>query len=781
LSVTGQPGSGYRAVKVPIVDEPVIAAAGPAVDRSSRAYRWGVAVVRHRRLVLTLWVLALIASAALYPSLQRALGAPDYLVAGSQSTRVEQLVERRFPEVGTEDDALVFSSHQHIAFDHTYSRFIASLVATIGHERGVKGVLSPFDTSAVGQISSDEHSAVAAVALSGDAQQRFESAARLQSAVQHAARTTGAGIQAWMTGYSPVAKDLVQVQTHDIERAEAIGLPVALLMLLIALGSLFAALVPLLLAGAGLLLTYGVLAVVIKFSHFDNFLISIVAMVGVGIGIDYALIIVSRFREELARCAHHVGNGWAHDGRSDKGQAYDEQARVADAVGVAIATAGRTILFSGVICGLAITAMLVLRAAVFREITVGVIAVVICTLLAALTLLPALLGQLGHRIDRGALPARMQPANVRPNDPDRPGGWARWALSMMRHPLPAIAASAAVLLLAAVPVLGLNYGLNLGVFAVSEAPSGKGEQVLAHYFAPGAVSPLRIVVTGGSSSANGSNVSAAKELTETLEHDPRVAGVGERRSPAGALLNVITSVAVDSTAANRLILHIRQDLAPKLRAEWGATVLVGGGPSVLVDLAHETSVRFPVVLALILSASLLFLLIVFRSPLLAFKAILMNLLATGAMLGIVIYVFQSGHGQQLFGFTSTGFIQCFVPLTVFALVYGLSMDYEVFLIRRIQEEWKRTRDNRRSVAIGVEHTARPIAAAAAIMVAVFGSFVTANLLELKQLGFAVAVGIAIDATLIRLVLVPALMRVFGAWNWWLPAWLDRILPNLEPK
>jgi len=751
-------------------DEPGIAAARPAIDRSARAHRWGVRMVRHRRLVLALWALALIASAALYPSLRNALGAPDYLVAGSQSARVEGLVEKRFPDVGTEDDALVFQSSRHIASDGAYTRFIESLVATIKHEQGVKGVLSPFDNEAIGQISSDEHAAVAAVALSGDAQHRFENAARLQSAVQHAVRTSGAGIQAWLTGYSPVSKDLVQVQTSDVERAEAIGLPVALLMLLIALGSLFAAFVPLLLAGVGLLLTYGVLAIAIRFSHFDNFLLSIVAMVGVGIGIDYALIIVSRFREELAH------------GRP----AHDDQARVEDAVGAALATAGRTILFSGVICGLAITSMLVIRAAVFREITVGVIAVVICTLLAALTLLPALLGTLGRRIDRGALPERMQPANARPNDPDRPGGWARWALTMMRHPIPAIVASAAILLLAAVPVLGLNYGLNLGVFAVSEAPSGRGEQVLAHYFAPGAVSPVRVVVTGAGASANGSSpnrgdVSAAKELTETLEHDPRVAGVGERSSPAGVLLNVVTSVAVDSTAAKNLILHIRQDLAPRLRSRWGATALVGGGPSVLVDLAHETSVRFPVVLALILGASLLFLLIVFRSPLLAFKAILMNLLATGAMLGIVIYVFQDGHGQQLFDFTSTGFIQCFVPITVFALVYGLSMDYEVFLIRRIQEEWKRTGDNRHSVATGVEHTARPIAAAAAIMVAVFGSFVTANLLELKQLGFAVAVGIAIDATLIRLVLVPALMRVFGDWNWWLPRWLDRILPDLEAK
>ncbi len=769
MSVTGQPGSDYRAATVPVVEESAVVTGGPAYDRSSKAHRWGVAMVRHRRLVLVLWAFVLVASAASYPSLQHALGAPNYLVAGSQSAQVEKLVEKRFPDVGTEDDALVFYSGAHTATDHTYEKFITSLNATLAHQQGVKGILGPFDESAIGQISADEHSAVSAVALTGDSQQRFENAARLQSAVQRAVHANGNGIQAWLTGYSPVTKDLVKVQTHDVERAEAIGLPVALVMLLIALGSLFSAFIPLMLAGAGLLLTYGALAIVIQFSHFDNFLISIVAMVGVGIGIDYALIIVSRFREEFAR----------------RPRGGDEEAQVADAVGVALATAGRTILFSGVICGLAILSMLVLRAAVFREITVGVIAVVICTLLAALTLLPALLGQLGTQIDRGALPPRWQPANARRRggvgDSDRPGGWARWALTMMRHPFPAIVISVTILLVAAIPVLGMQYGLNLGVFAVSEAPSGKGEQVLAHSFAPGAVSPARFTITGGTPGAKGTDVQAAKALTETLEKDPRVAGVGERRSSAGVLLNVVNSVAVDSTAANKFILHVRNDLAPPLHARWGTTVLAGGATGIMVDLAHETSVRFPLVLALILGFSLFFLLIVFRSPLLAIKAILMNLLATGAMLGIVVWVFQDGHGQQLFGFTSTGFIQCFVPLTVFALVYGLSMDYEVFLIRRIQEEWKRTGDNRRSVAIGVEHTARPIAAAAAIMVAVFGSFVTADLLELKQLGFAVAVGIAIDATLIRLVLVPALMRVFGDWNWWIPAWLDRILPKLEPE
>ena len=740
------------------------AADEPRITKSLTRHGWGAAMVRHRRVVLTLWVLVLIASAAMYPSMRRALGAPNYRVAGSQDTRVEQLLEKRFPNIGTEDDALVFYSHRHTASGRVYSQFIASLLGVLGHEKGVKGVLSPFATEAVGQISSDEHSAVAIVALTGTPQQRFDNASRLQSVVAHASGVRGAGIQAWLTGYSPITKDLVQVQTVDVERAEAIGVPVAFVVLLVALGSICAALIPLLLAGAGLLLTYGVLALLIKISPFDNFLISIVAMVGVGIGIDYALIIVSRFREELALRAHQSGS---------------EEARVADAMGVAIATAGRTILFSGVIVGLAITAMLIVRAAVFREITVGVVAVVACTLLAALTLLPALLGLLGSRIDRGALPTRMQPANARPDRSDRVGGWARWALTVMRHPILALVASTAILLLAAVPVLGLHYGLNLGVFTVSEAPSGKGEQVLARSFAPGGVSPMQIILTGPGNSGDGSDAKAAKVLTNTLERDSRVAGVAQRRSSAGVLLSVVTSVAIDSPAADALVRHVRQDLAPRLRSRWGVTVLVGGATGVMVDLANETSTKFPLVLVLILGMSALFLLVVFRSPVLALKAILMNLLATGAMLGVIVFVFQDSHGEHLFGFASTGFIQCFVPLTVFALVYGLSMDYEVFLIRRIQEEWKRTHDSRRSVAVGVEHTARPIAAAAAIMVAVFGSFVTADLLELKQLGVAVAVGIAIDATLIRLVLVPALMRLFGDWNWWLPAWLRRILPDLE--
>lgn len=710
-------------------------------------------MVRHRRVVLVVWAGALIGSAALYPSLRAALSAPDYTVSGSQSTRVEQLLERRFPDVGSEDDALVFHSRIHTASQGPYMQFVTSVLNVVAHEKGVRDTLSPYAPTAVRQISLDQRSAVAVVALTGSPQQRFENAARLQSAITGASRVSSAGVQAWLTGYSPVTRDLVHVQTVDVERAEAIGVPVAFLMLLLALGAISAAVIPLALAGAGLLLTYGVLGLLIKVSPFDNFLISIVAMVGVGIGIDYALIIVSRFREELTRRADVHGS---------------EQERVTEAVGTAIATAGRTILVSGVIVALAITAMLTLRAGVFHEITLGVVAVAACTLLAALTLLPAVLGQLGFAINRGALPVRLQPANVRLDRGGQPGGWARWAMAVMRHPVLALLASTAILLAAAAPALNLHYGLNLGVFTVSEAPSGKAEQILANSFAPGAVSPMQIILTDQSSGGEAEDELAAKALTVTLKQDPRVAGLSQRRGSAGVLISVVGSDAVDSPAANALVRHLRGQIAPRLHARWGTTMLVGGATGVMVDLANETSTRFPLVLALILGASLLFLLMVFRSPLLAIKAVLMNLLSTGAMLGVLVFVFQSGNGEHLLAFTSTGFIQAFVPLCVFALVFGLSMDYEVFLIRRIQEEWKLTHDNRRSVAVGVEHTARPIAAAAAIMVAVFGSFITANLLELKQLGFAVAVGIAVDATLIRLVLVPALMRLFGDWNWWWP-------------
>ncbi len=730
---------------------------------ASKLYRWGVTVARHRRAVLAIAALVLLACGAAYPVLLGKLGPPPNAIAGTDSYRVEQLLEHNFPSIGSEQDAVVLYSTRHVASDHVYRAKINMALGLLRHQQGVEGALGPYDYNAVGQISPDEHAAVVILTLTGDARQRFARTSSLQDAVT---RLTGDGIWVRLTGYSPIVRDLADVESIDAARAETIGIPIALLVLLFALGGVVAALLPLLVAGAGLLATFGVLVILTTVFRFDNLLLAVVTMIGLGVGIDYVLFIVSRFREELA-----------HQERGE----HSEREWVAGAVGTALATSGRTILFSGMTVALALASLFAVNSELLRELAVGAVVVVACMLAIALTLLPALLAALGPRINRGALPGRLQPADSRQDVSRRDGGWARWAQLMMRHPMSAAGAAGAILILAALPVLGVRYGVNLGVLSLSGTSSGEGERVLARSFSPGAVSPIQVILLDhqGRLRADPGVLASAHRLTEELERDPRVTGVVEHQTNAGVFLAVVPSSQIDSSAATALVKHIRENLAPRIHGDGGATVLVGGATAQTVDLADDMAAKFPLVLALILIPSLIFLTLIFRSIVLPIKAVLMNLLVTGAAVGLVVFIFQDGHGEHLLSFTSTGFIQAYLPLLVFALLFGVSMDYEVFLVRRMQEEWRTTHDNRRAVATGIEHTARPISAAAAIMIAVFGSFVTADLLELKQLGFALAVAIALDATLVRFVLVPAVMRLFGARNWWMPDLLAKRLPNVS--
>jgi len=715
-----------------------------------RSHRWGLAMARHRRIVLVVWAIVLVGCAALYPSLRGNLGAPDYRVQGADSTRAAQLIQRYFPGQGSEQDVLVFYSRSLRAYDPAFRAAVRQALSMMGKQRHVAGISGPYSSSGMSQISRDGHAAIAAIGVAGSARDLIAQAGHLQS-VASAAQTSQ--VRVWMTGYSPIAKDLMNVETSDIERAEAIGVPVALVILLLAFGTFSAAALPLLLAGAGLLLTYGLLALLSKILRFDIFLLTIVTMIGVGIGIDYALFIVSRFREELAR--------------GDPGA--PPSARVTRSVAVSIATSGRVVMFSGAIVALSLACLFLVRAPIFQEISVGAVAVVFCTLLAALTLLPATLACLGHKINAGALPKVLQPANARPADERVVGGWARWAQTVMRHPVLAALSSGAILIAVAIPVLGLRTGINLDFSSLSGSPASNGEMVLAHSFTPGALSPIEVLVIPERGHPLGYlSPRRERQLADTVSKDTRVAALSVQRQRGSILVRIVPSVPIDSPAASALVGRLRRELAPRIRTLTGATVLVGGTTAQFVDLSHETHSKFPVVLALVLGLSVLLLLLVFRSVVLPLKAALMNLLATGATIGLVILVFQDGHGAGLFDFQSPGFIQVYLPLSVFALLFGLSMDYEVFLIGRMREEWLQTHENRRAVATGLQHTGRPISAAAAIMVAVFGSFVTANVLEIKQFGFALAVAIALDATLVRLVLVPALMRLLGSVNWWWP-------------
>ena len=732
---------------------------------SSKLYRWGVAVAHRRRAVLAASLLILLACAAAAPGLQKRLGVPGYTVNGSDSARAAQLIERQFPKLGSESNLVVLHSTNHIASDGTFRAVIASVDGALARQKYVRRVLGPYDRYAAGLILEGEHIALSVVSLGGTAQQRFEGVRAMQAAATRAAGNHG--IQVLLTGQSPIVKDLGDAQKLDTERAERVGLPVAFAVLLLALGAVVAALLPLLFAIAALLLTSGVLALLVTLFHFDTLLLAIVTMIGLGIGIDYSLFIVTRFREELAR----VSGG---------GGGTPERERVAHAVGVTLATSGRTIIFSGVVVAFSLASIFVVNFNIYREIALGTIVVVVCMLTAAMTLLPAVLALLGARVNRGALPRRLRPADAQAGASEAATGrWARWARLMMRRPLITVAVTTAVLLLLATPFLRLSSGFDAGVLRDPGTVSGRADILLAHALSPGVALPIQIVVSArpGANGRSGSYLAAAKSLDQTLETDSRVTGLLENQGNSSALLTMIASVPIESPAINSLVRHVRDDLAPPLQRRMHVNVFVGGATAQALDEIGELNSKIPLIAVLILIPSLLFLLLALRSIVLPIKAVLMNLLATCATMGLVVWVFQDGHGHRLLDFTTVGFIQFTVPVIMFALLFGLSMDYEVFLIRRVQEEWRKTGDNELAIAAGMQHTARPIMAAAAIMVAVFGSFMTASLFELKQLGFALALAIALDATLIRLVLVPAAMKLLGTRNWWLPAWLERLLPN----
>ncbi len=723
-------------------------------------------MARRRRAVIFVWAVALVVCLALYPSLKKVLGAPNYSVEGSQSSQVEHLLSGSLSGAGTEQDVLVFYSRDLPARSPAYRAVVSRVLRAARAQPGVQAAYGPYGKHAAGAtISADRHSALARVALRGGPSQRLERAGDVQRAITAA---SGDGVQAWLTGFAPIAHDLGQAEMADSERAEAIGLPIAFGVLLVALGAWAAAMLPLLQAGAGLFLTYGAISLLGRVFSFDTSMVTIVTMIGLGIGIDYSLFIVSRFREELARRPPEPRR---------------ERRRIADAVGASIATSGRTVMYSGAIVGLSLTSLLVVNSPVCREYAVGALLVVSCTLLAALTLLPATLAQLGPRINAGSLPPRLQPAEVR-QDARGDSGWARWAFAVMRRPILAASVVAILLIVSMTPMLGIKYGINLDLAPLAKTPSGESASVLARSFSPGMLGPIDVVVSGGGEHLSAKADLRAREhgarvLARELRGDRRVAGLAIAPYAAGVLLSVTPAATVDSPAADALVRYIRGELAPAVDAHSHVLVLVGGWSAQAVDFSAQATEKLPVVLAITLGIALLFLLMVFRSVVLPVKAVLMNLLATGATLGLVVLIFQDGHGEYLLGFTSPGYIQTFLPLFMFVLLFGLSMDYEVFLIRRMQEAWRKTGDNRLAVASGVEHTARPITAAAAIMVVVFGSFLTVDVLELKQIGFALAAAIAIDATMIRLVLVPALMRLLGRRNWWLPGGLERVLPRLD--
>ena len=718
----------------------------PQVSKGNIGDRWGRLVARRRWVVLAIWTLLAVGSAVLYPALQNSLVGANFSVPGTESSRADDLIERHFESFGSEQLVVTFTSESVNTSDPAFRERVGEVVGQLRQSPDVLRVVDPYETAGfVPTISEDGTSALAFVGIGGEASDRIAVAERVQEMIGSA---SGNGVEVAVTGYSPMTVDLTRVESEDAVRAESIGLPIAFVVLILALGSVVAGIVPLVSTGIGVLAAFGMFALLSNVMTFDVLVTTVAAMFGLGLGIDYALFIVSRFREEIGRTPS------------------DDPDRTERAVGAAMGTAGHTIVISGLVVLIALGALAIVDVPAVQSISLVVALTIATVVVVAWTLLPAILAVLGTRIGAWSLPRRFQPPSVDEHDAAVPTWWSRWAQHVIERPWRYTAASAAVLVVCLIPIGSISYGVDLGAEALSAEPSGRANTVLTEKFAPGTISPITIVFTGEDDSPLGpQQMATVNAFADSVRGDDRVAYALAQPEGGRSLLIVVPSVPIDSTEASDLVGSLREQAVAAGDTD-GTNVSVGGTTALVVDASDEISGKFAWVVAAVLAFSLFYLAVVFRSVVIPLKAVAMNLLVTGAALGATVAVFQWGWGSSLLGFESPGYIQVYLPVTVFAVVFGLSMDYEVFLIGRMREVFVRGASNDVAVVDGIEHTARPITAAAAIMIAVFASFLTADVLELKQFGFALAIAVLFDAVLVRMMMVPAMMKLFGERNWW---------------
>jgi len=726
-------------------------------------------ILKHRVTALVLFLLIIGAIGAFMPGFLGNLGQATFSVNGSPFDKTTQLVTQRFKALPAEQDVVVFHSATLHVQDARFRAAVAKAQQTLQGKPHVSGLISPYGANAALQISADKHTALMVVNLTGNA----DDLQRYAPALRNDLPKPSGDMQQYLTGNSPLNADIATQETKDITHADTIGLPVAFLVLLLAFGTAVAAGLPLLFGGLGIVTTFGLLGVLAHFTSFNAFVESAVTMIGLALGIDYSLMIVTRFREELARKRTPL-----------------------NAIKITMKTAGRAILFSGCTLMISVSGLLFVRSPMFKSLALGIMLTAAVMVTLCLTLLPIVLSLLGHRINS------LRVLGAKKGKDQEEKFWEAWARGVMRHPVIVVLTTLIILIGIAWPVHSLQIGLDSGLSTLRNQPSAQGLQLVQQHFSSGVLSPLQIVAYRDSGTFSDNDLEVLSAISDQLMQDKRVqavyslpqtldAATGNHTVPALTLvsknspsslasllnvgqgsnvtiINIIPRVPSDSNQALQLLSDIENGIVPQTGN--GSNLHFGylGLTAQIADLNAEIHRAIPIVLAFVLGISFILLAFTFRSLLLPLKAIVMNLFSLGATFGLMVLVFQHGAGQQLLGFTTRGYIQNYLPLLTFVILFGLSMDYEVFLLTRIREEWLKTGNNTTAVARGLAHTAKVITHAAAIMIVVFASFLIAHILEIKELGFGLSMAVLIDATLIRLLLVPATMRLMGTWNWWLP-------------
>ena len=695
-----------------------------------------------RRFVLLLWIVGLVAITVLAQGIGSRF--QDSFSSGkSPSQRVQNILQARFPETaGTTADVVIHTPGP-VDAPATMAT-TAKLVAAVQALPHVSGVVSPFSPQAAHQIAPGGHIAFAVVQF--DQEQSAISSATVNRVVDTAKSFAAPGYQVALGG-----QVISKVISPSPGSSEGIGIVAAMIIMLIAFGSLVAMGLPILTALFGIAVGFAIEDLVSHLLNVPTFAPEMLAMIGLGVGIDYALFIVTRYRAGL------------HDGREPKA-----------AVVLALATSGRAVLFAGCTVIISLLGLFIVNLPFMQGLAVGAIAAVVLVMAAALTLLPAMLGFAGKAIDKLHVPGLLQSGTVSSNN----GFWYRWSRMIQRHPWSSASSALLVLVVLAIPLFSMRLAFTDAGNDPATLTTRQAFDLLAKGFGPGFNGPL--VIAAELPASGGQAV--LDRLDASVRATPGVAYAAPARVNAAGTTGVIIAFPTGSPQAAgtaQLVDHLRTDVIPGVTAGTGVTALVGGETAAGVDASSYLSARLFWVIGGVIVLAILLLMAVFRSVVIPVKAAIMNVLSAAAGYGVIVAVFQWGWFGSLVGIGSTGPIDPWIPLMMFTILFGLSMDYEVFLLSRIREEWRRTGDNASAVADGLAKTARVITAAAAIMICVFGSFVIGDPLRvLKVFGLGLAASIFIDATLVRMILVPSVMEILGRANWYMPAWLDRIVPTL---
>jgi RND superfamily putative drug exporter len=693
--------------------------------------------------VVAIWVVIAVGTTVIASVVGRQY-ATNFSLPGTEAQHVTDLLKSEFKSQSGDADTIVFHNSRGSVNDPQVKAAIGHLLAKVKQMPHVVSVVSPYGPAGQTEISRDGRTAFAAVNYDKRANLLPDKTGKPVLDAINAINVTGLQVAAG-------GQVIEQAEGFSIGPATAVGVVAALVILLLTFGSLIAAGMPLITAGLGLLTGIALVGLATHITDMSNVAPELAIMIGLGVGIDYSLFIVTRFREN-----------------------YRVSGDAVESVVGAMDTSGRAILLAGTTVIIALLGMFATGVNFMYGLAIASVLAVLLTMGASLTVLPALLSRFGARVARPSRSARRRETR---GEAPRESTWRRWSLTVQRRPWPLALGSLAVMLICVIPMLSMR----LDTSDAGNDPSGTSTQrafnLLAQGFGPGFNGPLLVAVE----LKDPSQASAVATVRSAVAKTPDVAAVtAPRIAPSGkvAVFQAYPESAPQAAATTSLVNHLRHDVLPPVKKSLNVQALVGGFTAGSIDFSNVLAGKLPLFIGIVVVLSALLLFVIFRSLVIPIQAGLMNLLSIGGALGLTVLVFQKGFLSGLFGIDA-GPVEPWIPVLMFAVVFGLSMDYEVFLISRVREEWVRHDDATRAVADGIAFTGRVITAAAAIMVCVFLSFMLGDERSIKEFGFGLAVAVALDALVVRCVLLPAVLEILGPVTWLLPRWLDKRLPYIR--